>query len=60
MIFLGVLLMLFGFISKNIAMWVTAFLIALLVRYFAYDLLFKEYEERLEILRKEHKARRGG
>ncbi|KKK33904.1 hypothetical protein WN59_09865 [Salinicoccus sediminis] len=54
MVLLAVLLMIIGFFTKDLEMWGTAFLIALLVRYYAQEFLFQSYNTRLDRLKKKH------
>lgn len=59
MIVLGLLLMIIGFLSKDITMWVFALFIALLVKYRGYDLLFKDYDEKVGQIRAKYRKKEG-
>ena len=59
MIVLGTILMVLGFLTGNIAMWVIAFAIALLVKYNAYDLLFKDLDDRMDRIRRKYQDKEG-
>lgn len=58
MLLLGVALMIIGFFTKNMEMWIFAFLIALLVRYYAADFLFEPYENRIDRLKRKYSRAR--
>lgn len=60
MVVIGVLLMIFGFLNKDLTMWMTAFVIGLLIRYNAYDLLFKDYDDRVNSLREKYRKTKVG
>ncbi|GIN62623.1 hypothetical protein J27TS8_26160 [Robertmurraya siralis] len=52
--------MIFGFLSKDLTMWMTAFVIGLLIRYNAYALLFKDYDDRVNSLREKYRKTKVG
>ncbi|MFT8310796.1 MAG: hypothetical protein ABF629_06500 [Sporolactobacillus sp.] len=60
MVFLGFLLLLLGFITSDLMMWVVALIIGLLVRYCAYDLLFKKYDQKVAEIRQKYAQRKEG
>lgn len=60
MVLLGAALMIIGFFTKDIEMWFIAFVIALLVRYYAADFLFHSYENRIERLKQKHSQLKDG
>ncbi|GEN88382.1 hypothetical protein MKY30_04940 [Oceanobacillus sp. FSL W8-0428] len=59
MVVLAFLLMVIGFFTKDLSMWVTAFIISILVKLYAEDILFSAYKNRLGKMR-EKLARKEG
>ncbi|WP_139691965.1 hypothetical protein [Sporolactobacillus terrae] len=58
MVFLGFILLLLGFFTGDLMMWGVALIIGLLVRYCAYDLLFKKYDQKVAEVRQKYAKRK--
>ncbi|MCT1901580.1 hypothetical protein [Oceanobacillus sojae] len=59
MVVLAFLLMVIGFFTKDLSMWFMAFIISILVKLYAEDILFSAYKKRLGKMR-EKLARKEG
>ncbi|MFD2831395.1 hypothetical protein [Corticicoccus populi] len=59
MVVLAALLMIIGFFTRDLTMWGIAFIISIMIRLYAYDLLFGNYKNRLESLRGRHGSVKG-
>lgn len=57
-VFLGFTLLLLGFFTGDIMMWLVALTIGVLVRYYAYDLLFAKYDQRIAQVRQKYARRK--
>ncbi|MCO7128349.1 hypothetical protein NIE88_21745 [Sporolactobacillus shoreicorticis] len=60
MVFLGFTLLLLGFFTGDIMMWLVALAIGILVRYCAYDLLFAKYDQKIAQVRQKYAQRKDG
>ncbi|MBE6185551.1 hypothetical protein [Heyndrickxia ginsengihumi] len=58
MLLLAVCLMVIGFITQDIRMWIVALAIGLLIHYQAHDILFGKYEKRLQVKREAYEKMR--
>lgn len=59
MVILAAVLMIIGFFTKDVSMWITALGITLLIRIYAYDLLFGNMRNRLQKLQDKHASEEG-
>ncbi|XYG87667.1 hypothetical protein QH637_03110 [Heyndrickxia coagulans] len=54
MLILAGILLILGFLSGNLMMWIMALTIGILVRYCAYDLLFADFDAKADEIRQHY------
>lgn len=59
MVVLAFLLMVIGFFTKDLSMWFMAFIISILVKFYAEDVLFSAYKSRFGKMRERLSEKEG-
>lgn len=59
MVVLAFLLMVIGFFTKDLSMWFMAFIISILVKFYAEDILFSAYKSRFGKMRERLSEKEG-